>query len=252
MRVLAAWAVISGCGFAKVDSGVDLAAGDLTADDLADDLPPLPPDLSRCSVLDDCPAGFNCVATHCVAAASDCSAMKALLPGGGAGYDGVYWITNSGVTYRAYCDMQLGVELCSENMGEHTGQARDGSMLRYRMTSQLFWQKGWCNLWNVRDATSSGFPLDRVTNQQGFNTNQTCQVLGFISDNAVDVCFYGSGSGGSNCGYTVPQTSRWGNFCNGCGDNNGYFNQYTLQGVFTDGTVLSSADGSVVARCNVR
>jgi hypothetical protein len=147
--------------------------------------------------------------------------------------------------------MQVGVELCSENLGEHGGQVRDGSMLRYQMTSQLFWQEGWCKLWNVRDNTANGFPLDRVTNMQGFNSNATCQVLGFVSDNAVDVCFYGTGSS-SSCGYTVSQTSRWGNFCNGCTDNNGYFNQYTLQGVFTSGTVMSSADGSVAARCNVR
>jgi hypothetical protein len=54
------------------------------------------------------------------------------------------------------------------------------------------------------------------------------------------------------CGYTVPDTNRWGFFCNGCPNDNGYFSQYTLQGPLTNGTVLTDAYGTIPARCAVR
>ena len=72
--------------------------------------------------------GQNCVASQCVPALVSCAAHKNSYP---AAKDGVYWIGTAGAWQRAYCDMALSAELCTEVAGEHQGRTRGKAAIGY-------------------------------------------------------------------------------------------------------------------------
>jgi hypothetical protein len=231
MRAMALLCVC-GCGFSEVTPRDGFSDGLVAGD------------LSHCEFFDDCPAGYNCVGNQCAAATGSCAAQKSLTP-----VSAVYWIASGAGAYRAYCDMSGGGnELCTDSEAAHQSQVHDGSALVFSMMSELDVAVGFCTVWNVK-SVGDGFPLDRVLDASGRPAGDTCARLGFISDGAIAGCAYGATS---TCGYTVAAANRWGTFCSGCAMNGGYYSQYTLQGPFTNGTVLADAAGTMRARCNVR
>ena len=106
--------------------------------------------------------GQNCATTgRCVAAQVSCAAQKSSYP---ASTDGVYWISPAGVAHRAYCDMAISAELCTEIEGEHRGRTRDKAALSYVMKSILLSPKPtmWATSPRVRPDTSTPFTSPEV------------------------------------------------------------------------------------------
>lgn len=218
-----------------------LPVGDMADDDGGDPSP------QACGRLEDCPAGYNCVAKLCRSASVSCAAHKSAWPGAA---DGVYWIAPSEVPELAYCDMHLGAELCTTRQHSHNGKTREGSGLAFSLTSVLSADGRTCDLWAVH--ASDGFPLGVWEKEDNEAKLTQCQVLGFLADVAIGECPYGSSSGYSNCGFPVVPLYAYGHQCENCKLNPGTFKRYTKMGPFTGGSVLSSVDGTVRARCKTR
>lgn len=198
-----------------------------------------------CTTLADCETGQNCIDALCVAALASCSAQKNRYA---ASQDGVYWIGSGPELRRAYCDMQLAQELCSEVEGEHQGKARDGSNLEFSMTSVLLVQSSECKLWNLR--ASDGFPIDQLVVNELTPAGRTCPSLGFIQDGKLGSCPFGSER--SNCGFDVTPLRRYGNDCAGCANvGKGKFDHWVLQGDMKVAGTLSRQSGSIFTTCKV-
>jgi hypothetical protein len=117
----------------------------------------------------------------------------------------VYWIAPAadagedaagaapGTPIRAYCDMQLGQDICDQNLGTHTGQMRDGSEIAYEMSSVL--DASVCAFSDLRGATN-GAPFILTVNM--------CGVMGFASGDpsSPTSCVFGP-QGDDACGYSV-------------------------------------------------
>lgn len=196
-----------------------------------------------------CGAGLNCVSNHtqCRPSVQSCAATKQLYADS---TDGEYWLQPvGGNAYRAYCDMRLGTELCTESQGARSGRTRDASALNYSMTNQLLPLLGVCELWALR--ASDGYPFDRL-GAQGGQGMSTCQALGFLGDDDLGGgCFFGSALA-AKCGYSVPSYLRYGNACAGCGMNDGIWPRFMLQGPMSGAQVLTDVAGTVRMRCRYR
>lgn len=193
----------------------------------------------------ECPTGQNCMNARCVAALVSCAAQKTSYP---SSQDGVYWIRPAGQTYRAYCDMAISAELCTEIEGEHRGKTRDPAALGYTMMSLLLAGDGVCRMWAIRSA--EGYPFNRLEPVNGVAPGSTCRSLGFVGDGVLGICDYGSQL--SDCGFSARPLNVWGNHCIGCVLNDGDYDRYTLQGPVSTGFTLSSMNGSVATTCSVR
>ena len=204
--------------------------------------------LCACAGIDHCAAANNCNSGKCGAAKASCSAQAGSYP---AAKDGEYWIAPAtGSPYRAYCDMQLKVELCAEKQGAHQGKTREGSALAYTMTSVLLHGKGVCQLWAIR-ATKDNYPIDSLNAVAG-QKMKTCAALGFIADDKLGSCLFGN-SYSSNCGFPVKASYyRYGNLCSGCSKNNGQYKSYVLQGYMSSASVLSTMGGKTRTSCKIR
>ncbi|NTX06671.1 fibrinogen-like YCDxxxxGGGW domain-containing protein [Myxococcus sp. CA040A] len=176
-----------------------------------------------------------------------CAAVKAAIP---SAPDGEYVINPTGARpISAYCDMRLGVELCTEDVGVRRGRTREGSNLDYVMMSLLARTSGLCSVWALRGA-SDNRPIDALV-AAGNPSMGTCQALGFVSDGTITLCDFGSERG--TCGYNVSSGYyRYGNGCMGCSLNDGYYTSYKLQGPMRISTVISSMDGSTRSVCRTR
>jgi hypothetical protein len=205
-------------------------------------------DAFRCANLDGCATGYNCDKGVCVPATVSCAAHKSAYPSSG---DGVYWINPTGTPMRAYCDMQLQSELCTEIEADHRGKTRDGSNLPYTMRSILHARDAKCSIWAVRGSTD-GYPIRAIEMVEGQKLG-TCQALGFPSDVMLGECAFGDSAGYSNCGFALsPPLYQWGNHCSGCMIGDGLSPTYVKQGPMHSSTVLSTADGSVQSHCAVK
>jgi hypothetical protein len=205
------------------------------------------PDTPRCVDHDGCSAGFNCERGTCVAPTVSCAAQKSTYP---ASTDGVYWINPAGTAMRAYCDMKIVTELCTEIEGEHHGRTREGSNLGYTMRSILHARDGQCGIWAVRAA--DGYPI-RVLTMVAGQTLTTCQALGFVSDGVLNACAFGDSAGNSNCGYPFGTPYyQYGNLCAGCVIGDGESPTYVKQGPMHSSSVISTFDGSTQSFCKVR
>ena len=96
----------------------------------------------------------------------------------------MYWIGSVGAWQRAYCDMSLSTELCTEIAGEHHGRTRDKAAIDYTMTSVLLLSEGVCKLWALR-ATDEGYPFDKLIAVEGVAEGRTCVSLGFAADGVL-------------------------------------------------------------------
>jgi hypothetical protein len=198
-----------------------------------------------CRGITDCPMGQNCMASRCVAAQVSCAAQKSSYP---ASTDGVYWISPAGVPHRAYCDMAISAELCTEIEGEHRGRTRDRATLAFVMKSVLLWGDGVCRIWALRGA--DGYPISQLSPVSGVPAGATCPALGFVADGVLGNCQYGIEHG--DCGFGVSAFHVWGNSCSGCPMNAGEYDRYTLQGPVSSGAVITSVQGTVVTTCKLR
>jgi hypothetical protein len=204
-------------------------------------------DTFRCADITSCATGFNCDHGACVAATVSCAAHKSAYP---SSPDGVYWINPTGTPMRAYCDMQLESELCTEIEGEHRGRTRDGSNLAYTTRSILHASDGKCSLWAVR-GSADGYPLRALEMLAGQKLG-SCQALGFAGDVALGSCAFGDSTGYTNCGFALSTLYQWGNHCSGCVEGDGISATYVKQGPMHSSSVLSSFDGSVQSHCAIR
>jgi hypothetical protein len=218
----------------------DAVTRDATADILS-------VDAFRCTDTDACSMGYNCEKGTCVAATVSCTAHKSAYP---TATDGVYWINPTGTPMRAYCDMKLLTELCTEVEGEHRGKTREGSGVAYTMRSILHARDGVCSVWAVR-ASADGMPVGMLSPEAG-QTMSTCQALGFARDVALGACDFGDIAGYSNCGFAVSPLYQWGNRCSGCVLNDGVYPTYVKQGPMHSSSVISSVDGSFQSRCAIK
>jgi hypothetical protein len=243
--LVAVVACMAGC----YDFGMLGAAppADMTAAAVVMDLsPPIPPTPDAgCTTLDDCAEGQNCVGSACEPALADCAALKQAVPGAS---DGVYWIAPGGKRQRAYCDMQIGMALCTDEVAAHGGKARDGSGLALAFTSVLSRDAASCDLWALR--ASDGYPMIELFHN-GMTTMNTCQALGFLDDVQLGQCAYGTGFN-STCGFTVSSTLGYGNHCSGCMMNDHDYPHWVLQGPMITSNVLTDASGTTRTRCRTR
>jgi len=200
---------------------------------------------SSCRSLADCATGENCVGSRCVAALVSCAAQKNSYP---SSKDGVYWIGTVGAWQRAYCDMQLSAELCSEVAGEHHGRTRGKAVLDYTMSSVLLLNQQVCKLWALR-GTDDGHPFDELVAVDGVAAGQTCVSLGFAADGVLGACEYGSEH--TNCGFTATPLYWYGNNCAGCVKNDGSHDRWTLMGPAITAFTLSSMSGTSFTTCKV-
>ena len=201
--------------------------------------------LCTCAALDDCPSEQNCVAGACVPAAASCAATKTAIP---TAKDGEYWIKPAaGAAYRAYCDMVRISEICNEAGSAVTGRTREGSLRVWTGKGKLNHEKGICELWAL--AGPSNYPFDRLNLVLG-QTMSTCQAFGFVADDTLGSCPYGSTR--TNCGFTVATLYRYGNVCSGCSTGTGSFRNYTLQGPMSAASVLSNTTGTIKTVCKFR
>jgi hypothetical protein len=225
----------------KDSAVVDGAASDVhVVRDAAADTRP------ACTITDDCVMGKNCYRGDCVAATVSCASQKSSYP---TSVDGIYWINPSGTPMRAYCDMQVQTELCTEVEGDHHGTTREGSNLSFVMTSVLHASDGECLLWALR-ASADDYPLAGLDGQAPLST---CQWLGFVSDGVLGGCPFGDGAGSSDCGFPISLPYyQWGNACSGCVIGDGVSDTYVKQGPMHTSFVVSTFDGSVQSRCKVR
>jgi hypothetical protein len=201
--------------------------------------------LPPCQSMTDCPTGQNCMAGRCVGALVSCAAQKTSYPNAP---DGVYWISPSGLPYRAFCDMAISAELCSEIEGDHRGTTRDKAAIPFTMRSILLAGTGVCRIWALRGV--DGYPFTHLAPVNGIAPGFTCRAFGFVGDDVLGTCDYGSELG--NCGFAAPPFYVWGNQCAGCPMNNGDYDRYTLQGPVSSGRALTSVQGTVVTTCRVR
>ena len=191
-----------------------------------------------------CNDGFNCAAGRCVPATVSCAAQKSSYPDS---RDGVYWV--SPPTMRAYCDMSVPIDLCTEIMQEHRGgRTRDGSNLTFALTSVLLWGEGECALWALR-ALPEGIPFTRYFHAHPLTT---CQAFGFIADGQLGGCAYGDDAGRGSCGFGAAPLYQLSDQCAGCVVGDGIHDQYTRMGPIHSSTALTSFDPSTQARCKVR
>lgn len=199
-----------------------------------------------CALLDHCPAGTICVGKVCLAAAASCAATKAAHP---TAPDGEYWIKPAtGAAYRAYCDMALARELCTEAGGPVTGKTREGSGTNWSAVAKLDHKAGLCALHALKGPTYPFADLKAVSGQ----TMKTCAAFGFKADGTLGSCPYGTGAGRTKCGFTVTAVNRYGNSCTGCTLNAGTFRNYVVQGPIVAGSVLSDVAGTIKTTCLVR
>lgn len=190
--------------------------------------------------------GQNCVANQCVPALVSCAAHKNSYP---TSKDGVYWIGTTGAWQRAYCDMALSAELCTEIAGEHKGRTRGKAGIGYTMSSVLLLNDGVCKLWALR-GTDDGHPFDELTAVEGIAAGQTCIGLGFMGDGTLGACQYGTER--DNCGFSATPLYWYGNNCSGCTKNDGTFDRWTLQGPAIRASVLSSLSGTKFTTCKIK
>jgi hypothetical protein len=200
---------------------------------------------SGCSGIADCDVGENCVSSRCVPARVSCAAQKNSHP---ASEDGVYWIGTAGAWLRAYCDMQLSTELCTEVTGEHMGRTREKAAIGYTMTSVLLLNEGVCKMWAIR-GTDDGHPFDQLKAVAGVAEGQTCISLGFVADGVLGACDYGTER--TTCGFSATPLYWYGNNCAGCAMNDGTFDRWTLQGPAIRALALSSTSGTDFTTCKV-
>lgn len=198
-----------------------------------------------CRRMADCEAGENCVTGRCVAPLISCAAQKNSHP---ASKDGVYWIGTAGALQRAYCDMQLSAELCTEVAGEHHGRTRGKAAIGYTMTSVLLLSEGVCKMWAIR-GSDDGYPFDQLKAVAGVPEGQTCISLGFAGDGVLGACKYGSER--TSCGFEVTPLYWYGNNCAGCVKNDGVYDRWTLQGPAIQAATLSSTSGTEFTTCKV-
>jgi hypothetical protein len=181
-----------------------------------------------------CSDGFNCAAGNCVPATVSCAAHKSSHPSSG---DGVYWIGPP--ARRAYCDMRVPIELCTELTEEHSGgRTRDGSNLTFALTSVLLWSQGECAIWALR-ALPDGIPFGPFKRPHPLTS---CQAIGFLADGLLGSCAYGDTPGFSACGFGAPPLYQMGDDCAGCVVNDGPQERYTRQGPMHESWVLTSFD----------
>jgi hypothetical protein len=201
---------------------------------------------AACSTMDDCASGNNCVAGACTPATTSCTQEKALH----GSPDGEYWINPSGTPQRVYCDMQLGVVLCSETATLNSGQTRDGSHLPIQMMSVLNHAQGTCDLWALR--ATDKFPIDFYSDNFGTGLN-TCSAIGFKSVAKATGCLFGSSNGYGNCGYDIGTNYyRYGTNCSGCSQYNGLYPSYQLQGYMFTATVATDFAGNQRLSCKMK
>jgi hypothetical protein len=193
-----------------------------------------------------CAMGQNCVASQCVPALVSCAAHKNSYPNA---KDGVYWIGTTGAWQRAYCDMALSAELCTEVAGEHQGRTRGKVAIGYTMSSVLLLNEGVCKMWGIR-GTDDGHPFDELIAVEGVPAGQTCISLGFMGDGALGACEYGTER--TNCGFSATPLYWYGNNCAGCVKNDGAFDRWTLQGPAIRAFTLSSMSGTEFTTCKIR
>lgn len=205
--------------------------------------PPLEP---TCQNMSDCPTGENCVQHACVPALVSCAAHK---NSHGSSTDGVYWIAPSGTPQRAYCDMSLSTELCTEVASEHQGRTRDAAAVGYTMSSVLLLNQGVCKLWAIR-GSDDGHPFQSLKAVEGVPEAHTCVALGFKGDGELGECPYGTSL--ADCGFAARPMHLYGNYCTGCALNDGAFDRWTLQGPIITGNVLSSVSGTTFTTCKTR
>jgi hypothetical protein len=203
----------------------------------------------KCGSSDECTDQL-CIGGYCQYATSCCQ-IHSLEPQWG---DGEYWLIDSGGwPIVAYCDMRLcdrglAGELCSVMEGDHEGRTRDGSQLAYLMRS-LLTDQGTCEIWALR-GKSDNHPLDGLGAFAG-QTLKTCQALGFVDDDRLGACLYGSNPGNGNCGFP-GSLYRYGNHCTGCTLNDGFYPSYVLQGPMYTANVITAMDGTSRTRCKTR
>jgi hypothetical protein len=193
-----------------------------------------------------CAMGQNCVASQCVPALVSCAAHKNSYP---MSKDGVYWIGTTGAWQRAYCDMALSAELCTEVAGEHKGRTRGKAAIGYTMSSVLLLNEGVCKLWAIR-GTDDGHPFDELIAVEGIQAGETCISLGFMGDGTLGACDYGTDR--TTCGFSATPLYWYGNNCSGCTKNDGTFDRWTLQGPAIRAFVLSSMSGTEFTTCKIR
>jgi len=140
--------------------------------------------------------------------------------------------------------MELGTALCSEIEQDRSGVTRDPSAVPYKMRAVLEPSAERCAIWAVRHATTDTPFGGLATSYISINT---CQALGFIDDNELNGCSYGSAYG--NCGYTSDLYYRYGNACGGCTLNDGMYDRYMRQGYMSSAGVMSTMSGSVRSYC---
>jgi hypothetical protein len=160
----------------------------------------------------------------------------------------VYWIGTEGAVQRAYCDMRLSTELCTEVAGEHQGRTRDEAAIGYTMTSVLLLNEGVCKMWAIR-GSDDGHPFDELKAVAGLPAGRTCINLGFAADGVLGACDYGTER--TDCGFSATPLYWYGNNCAGCVKNDGTFDRWTLQGPAIRAFVLSSVSGTEFTTCKV-
>ena len=196
-----------------------------------------------------CGDGFNCAGGACVRAAVSCAAHRSSNPNA---TDGVYWISPSGAAVmRAYCDMAVPVELCTEIKGEHTGgRTREGSATPFALSSILLWDQGECAIWSLR-SQPDGVPFAPFVISHPLTT---CRAFGFKADGKLGACRYGDdgANGFTGCGFSGPPNYLMGDICSGCEVGEGEHDRYVRMGPIHQSTVLTSADESTQTRCKVK
>lgn len=191
-----------------------------------------------------CTDGFNCSTGNCVPATVSCAAQKSSYP---SSSDGVYWIGPPAM--RAYCDMRVPIELCTEVTQEHSGgRTRDGSNVTFALSSVLLWSQGECAIWALR-ALPEGIPFGPYLRTHPLTA---CQAFGFVADGQLGSCAYGDSPGYSGCGFGSPPLYQMGDDCAGCVVGDGPHDIYTRLGPLHESRVITSFDPSTQTRCKVR
>lgn len=197
-----------------------------------------------CLTLDDCPTDTSCIGRLCRPAKETCAATRAAY----SSADGEYWIKPvTGASYRAYCDMKLEKEICTEKGLAVSGKTRDGAALTWSAIAKLEHATGLCALWAIKGPM--GYPFDDLKMVAG-QTLTTCQALGFKADGVIANCPYGASR--TDCGFAPPSLNRYGNSCTGCTLNDGDFRDYLLQGPISVGGVMSNVSGTIKTTCKFR
>ena len=160
--------------------------------------------------------------------------------------DGLYWIKPGATAERAYCDMVLGTELCTEVAAEHHGRTRDKAAIPYTMSSVLVPAENACKIWALR-GTNDGIPFQSLAPYGTLAQGHTCIYLGFLLDGTLGSCSFGSSR--SNCGFTIAAFYRYSNECPTCMVGPGSYDRWTKQGPISNGGILSTMSGSAFTTC---